>query len=143
MQDDTKVLLQECSKGCKMAIESLDQIMEFVDDAKLCKLIDNSKDKHREIEADVANLLAGIGQEDAEPGKMVSAFSWMTTEVKMMLNENNNQAVKIIMNGCNMGIQTISEHMNQCRDADEKSRSLADKLIKEEERLMKELKAYL
>lgn len=143
MQDDTRELLQECSKGCKMAIESLDQIMEFVDDSKLCKLIDDSKDKHHEIEKKAAEMLSQVGVKDEAPGKMTSAFSWMTTEVKMMLNENNNQAVKIIMNGCNMGIQTISEKLNQLRDADEKSRTLAENLVKEEERLMKELKAYL
>lgn len=54
----------------------------------------------------------------------------------MMTGEDENkQAVKIIMNGCNMGTQFITEAMHQCKDASSESISIAKKLIGMEENL--------
>lgn len=75
---------------------------------------------------------------------MVSTFSWMTTGVKMMTGEDENkQAVKIIMNGCNMGTQSITEAMHQCKDASSESISIAKKLIGMEENLRDDMQKYL
>ena len=74
---------------------------------------------------------------------MAAAFSWFTTEVKMLIKDDSTQIAKIMMNGCNMGIQSISEDLNKYTEASEESKALAKKLVKEEERFMKELKEYL
>ena len=47
------------------------------------------------------------------------------------------------MDGCNMGIQTLGERMNTLNQADGGAQSLARKIIKSEQDLMKELQAYL
>ena len=38
---DTQQLVQECNSGCKMAIYSMNQVIEYVGDEKLKKLIEN------------------------------------------------------------------------------------------------------
>ena len=40
MEDHTIRLLQECSKGCKMGIKSIEQVNEYVSDSKLRRIID-------------------------------------------------------------------------------------------------------
>ena len=41
MDEQTKKLLKECSSGCKMAINSLNQVRDFVKDEKLHQLLDH------------------------------------------------------------------------------------------------------
>ena len=48
-----------------------------------------------------------------------------------------------MMDGCNMGIQSVSEYLNQYPQASQESKSLAKKLVETEEMFMKELKKFL
>lgn len=144
MDNSTKKLLEECSVGCKMGIESMEQVQHHVTDAKIAATIEKSCSKHKELEEEISKILLRAGQPEKEPGVMVSTFSWMTTGVKMMTGEDENkQAVKIIMNGCNMGTQSITEAMHQCKDASSESISIAKKLIGMEENLRDDMQKYL
>lgn len=143
MQEDTRRLLQECNSGCKMAINSMQQIQKDVTDEGLAKLIRESTECHEKLEAESAKLLEENGEYEKDPGMMASAMSWMTTEMKMLLNRSDTEIAKIIMNGCNMGIQTITEKSHAYEAASPESKKLAEQLVKEEEKLMRELKKYL
>lgn len=143
MQDDTIKLLMECNLGCKMAVNSLNQISDFVTNPDLANLIEKSIAQHEQIGNDTSRKLDLAGAQEKEPGAMTSAFSWFSTEMKLRMNDSGNQAAKIIMDGCNMGIQSIGEKVNQFQDADQESQKLASDLIQAEEKLMKELKEYL
>lgn len=143
MQNDTIKLLRECNLGCKMAVNSLNQIAEFVTNPGLSSLIEKSIEQHKKIEKETSDALALAGADEKEPGAMTSAFAWVTTEMKLTINDGDGQAAKIIMNGCNMGIQTIGEKQNEFTDADKDACKLATDLIQIEETLMKELKEFL
>ena len=143
MEDNTRKLLEECNSGCKMAIESMDQVGPYVTDEKLKGTIQDYNTKHKELEKESSRLLAQEGETGKEPGMFASAFSWMTTEVKMMARDDNKQAAKIMMNGCNMGIQSISEDINKYSNASSESVSLAKKLVKAEENFMRDLERFL
>ena len=47
MDNSTKKLLEECSVGCKMGIESMEQVQHHVTDAKIAATIEKSCSKHR------------------------------------------------------------------------------------------------
>ena len=100
MDNSTKKLLEECSVGCKMGIESMEQVEHHVTDSGIAGVIEKYCSRHKELEAEVSKMLMRAGQPEKEPGVMVSTFSWMTTGVKMMTGEDENkQAVKILLNG--------------------------------------------
>ncbi len=143
MEDHTIKLLQECSKGCKMAIKSMNQVEEYVTDAKLRKVIDRYKEEHQKFDAEADKLLMWHGDEAKEPDMMAKAMSWMNTEVKMMMKDSDHQAATIMMNGCNMGIQTLCAAMKDYAGASNSSKKLAGDLIQSEERFRNEMKAYL
>ena len=50
MDNSTKKLLEECSVGCKMGIESMEQVQHHVTDAKIAATIEKSCSKHKELE---------------------------------------------------------------------------------------------
>lgn len=143
MEDHTVRLLQECSQGCKMGIKSMDQVGEYVTDSKLKKVIDQYKEEHKKIEDEADHLLMWHGQESKPPERMATAMSWLSTEMKMMMKDDDKQAAKIMMDGANMGIQSICGFMNQYAGASKSSLAVASDLVKTEERLRDEMKAFL
>lgn len=143
MDQATSSLLKECSSGCLMAVDSMNQVSRFVTDEKLEQILISYKKKHEQLEQKAAGLLKTAGEEVKQPGMAASAFSWITTEVKMKLKQDAAQVSKLMMNGCNMGIQSISEAINQNQCASKESRSLAEELVKTEEDFMKDLQQFL
>lgn len=143
MGEQTRKLLEECSKGCKMAAESIDQIREHIKDRKMQELVSGYRKKHRDLEREADRLLAEEGEEKPQAGLAVSAMSWITTNVKLLIDESGSQIAKLLMDGCNMGIQGITEAQNRYKEASRESRSLAEKLVKLEEQFSKDLKVYL
>lgn len=143
MQEDTRRLLQECNSGCKMAINSMQQLQEYTTDEGLAELIRKSTERHEKLEAESAKHLEENGEREKEPTMMASTMSWLTTEMKMMIKRSDTEIAKIIMNGCNMGIQSIVEKAHEYKNASPESKKLAEQLVKEEENLMRELKKYL
>ena len=143
MGDQTRKLLEECSYGCKMAIGSIDQIQEHVKDRKLKELISGYRKKHRDLEEESGALLAKEGEGAPPAGLAASAMSWITTNVKLMMDESSSRIAGLLMDGCNMGVQGITEAANRYKEASRESRSVAEKLVKLEEQFAKDLKVYL
>ena len=48
-------------------------------------------------------------------GNDASAFSKMTTEMKLMMKDDSSQVAKLVMDGCNMGIQTLGGYINDIK----------------------------
>ena len=59
------------------------------------------------------------------------------------MKNSDNQIAKVLMDGCNMGIQSIGEYMNEYTGASEEAKKIAKKLVKLEENFMSDLKKFL
>lgn len=136
-------LLKEIDSGCFMAINSFQQLEEYEMPQGLFQVVSKYKAKHDELQKEASRLLHEYDETDKQPGMMASAMSKMTTDLKMMMHEDATQITKIIMNGCNMGIQQIGEKMNKYEAASDEAKNLAKKLIKVEEDLLSDVKEYL
>lgn len=143
MQEDTRRLLQECNSGCKMAINSMKQVQEYVSEETLRKLIGESMKRHEEYEAESTKLLNENGEQEKSPNPCVTAFSWFTTELKMAMKKEDATMAKIMMDGCHMGIESLAKKLNEFTNASAESRSLTERIIKEEEEFMQQMKPFL
>ena len=112
MEEQTLHILNECSSGCKMAIHSMQQVLEYVENEKLEQVIMAAERKHKEIAARTAKALTCYGEKGKKPGAAAETFAWLTTEMKMLIRDDSSQIAKIMTNGCNMGIQSIMEVLN-------------------------------
>ena len=65
---DSVLLLQDCIAGCKMALESMDNIREHTDDKQLRELIDKYYDEHTRLSVDCRDMLDKAGADIKEPG---------------------------------------------------------------------------
>ena len=143
MDEQTRKLLEECTSGCQMAIDSMQQIKSYVKDKDLHQLIEHYINQHSRLNGRAKDRLIDAGCEIKEPGLMASAFSWFSTEVKLTVNDDNSQIAKLLIDGCSMGIKTLGERTNTLCQADRQADSVARKIIKLEEQMIRELEAYL
>ena len=143
VSQDTVELLKECDAGCKMAIDSMEQISKYVSDDKLKTIIQKYNGAHIKLEEDIHRLLNNIGEEDKDPSPIAKASSWIQSEVKMMMNCDSKQAAHLLTDGCNMGVKSLSKYLNKYKAADEKSKDITKRLIDLEQRLTLDMQRYL
>ena len=140
---DTVKLLKECDAGAKMAVSSIDEVLERVEASELKNLLQESKSHHEKLENDICSLLDNHNAEEKDPGPMAKGMSWMKTNMKMSWDGSDSTIADLITDGCNMGVKTLNRYLNQYQAADEKSKAICGKLISIEEQLCKDLRSYL
>ena len=61
----------------------------------------------------------------------------------MTFNGDNHQAAKLMMDGCNMGIQSVCEYENKYESASKESKDTAHELVKIEKDFMEKMERFL
>lgn len=143
MDANTVELLKECSSGCHMAMESVKKMREYTKDSKLNDLLEAYGEKHRKLEGKISDQLRDCGESESAPSKMAEIMAQTEMNVKMFMHPDDHQVAKIMMDGCNMGIQSVSEYVNKYPDASIESKDMAKQLIKIEEDFMQEMKGFV
>ena len=140
---DTIKLLQECDAGIKMAIASIDEVLEKICNVDMKQLLEESKKHHEKLKTDIHFLLESYRSEEKDPNPIAKGMSWMKTNMKMSMDYSDKTVADLITDGCNMGIKSLNKYLNQYAMADVISKKITEKLIRLEENLRKELSAYL
>ncbi len=143
MDESTIELLKECSSGCHMAMESVKKMREYTKDSTLNDLLEAYGEKHRKLEGEIADQLKSCGKYESEPAKMAEIMARTEMNVKMFMHPDDHQVAKIMMDGCNMGIQSVSGYVNKYPDASKESQNMAKQLIGIEEDFMQEMKGFV
>lgn len=141
--EDTVKLLRECDAGSKMAVTSIDEVLEMVESTELASLLKESKDHHSELGNEIHRMLNQFHVEEKEPSAMAKGMSWMKTNVKISMDHSDATIADLLTDGCHMGIKSLHRYMNQYRNASLLSRELCGRLVVIEEELCKELRSYL
>ncbi|MDE6912650.1 MAG: hypothetical protein K2P35_03020 [Lachnospiraceae bacterium] len=143
MQDDTIKLLRECNAGIKMGVSTLDEVLEHVQDEKLKNLLAKSKETHTELGNMTHAYLNEYHDDGKEPAMMAKVMSWVKTNVKLGGDDSDSAAADLVTEGCNMGIKSLYQYLNQYPAADDKVKKLAKDVAKAEEKLVEDLRPYL
>lgn len=143
MNEDSVNLLKECNSGCKSATDSMEQVLPFVSDEKLKKLIEDYDKKHIGIGDECHKLLNEAGEHEEDPNKLAMAMAWFGTEVKLVVNDKTDKIAELMIDGCNMGIKSLSKYNNKYKAAESKIRDLVFELISVEQDFMNELLGFL
>lgn len=141
--DDSIKLLKECDAGTKMAISSLDEVLEKVADSDLKQLLTESKGHHEKLRDEISDSLLRQNSEEKEPNSLAKGMSWLKTNMKIGLDNSDATVADLITDGCDMGIKSLYKYLNQYKAADAESRGLCQRLITIEEQLRDTLHPYL
>jgi phage shock protein A len=140
---DTVKLLKECDAGTKMAVLSIDDVLDKVTDDGLKGLLQESKNHHKELERKIVEELDKHRAEEKEPNPMAKGISWLKTNMKLAMDETDHTIADLMVDGCDMGVKSLSKYLNQYKAADEHSKDIAKRLIKLEEKLGEDIRPYL
>jgi len=143
MNDDTIKLLKECNAGCKSATNSMEQVLPYINNDSLKTLIDEYNAKHIKVGDECHQMLNELNEEEKDPAPMAKAFSWISTEVKLMIDDTSNKIADLLVDGCNMGIKSVSKYMNKYKAASKESFDLAMRIVNIEKEFMNNLLVYL
>lgn len=140
---DTLNLLKECDAGSKMAVASIDDVIDKVTSSELKSILSSSKEHHEQLGNELHSLLLKHNSDDKDPNPMAKGMSWMKTNMKMAMNESDHTVADLMTDGCNMGVKSLHKYMNQYKDADDASKHICCELIDIEENLCRDLHSYL
>lgn len=143
IEPDTVKLLRECDAGIKMGVSSIDEVMDYVRDDELRKLLTEGKREHDELKEEIKSQLSRYQDEGKDPNPMAKSMSFVKTNMKLVMNESDETIADLITDGCNMGVKSLNKYLHQYKAADETSKDLAKKLIKTEEKLAKDVSRFL
>ena len=143
IEQDTIKLLRECDAGIKMGIDSIEEVLDYVGDEKLEKLLTKCKDEHVGLEDEINRLLDKYHDDGKEPALIAQGMSWMKTNMKLAMNESDSTIADLMTDGCNMGVKSLNKYMNKYKGADEVSKDIAKRLINLEEELTVNIRQYL
>ncbi|MBQ3139026.1 MAG: hypothetical protein IJB68_05870 [Ruminococcus sp.] len=143
VEQDTIKLLRECDAGIKMGISALDEVTEYAHSADMREYLRESTEENEALKNDLQKILADYHDNGKEPNPIASGMSWIKTNVKLKMNESDATIAELMTDGCNMGIKSLSRYMNQYKAADERSKDLAKRLIKAEEKLSQNMRQFL
>ena len=131
-EPDTIKLLRECDAGIKMGTASIGEVLEKTTNEKLKKLLE-----------EIQNKLEQCHDTGKDTNPMAQGMSWMKTNVKLAMDESDATIADLITDGCNMGVKSLSRYLNQYQAADEETKDIAKKLIKQEEELSIHMRSFL
>ena len=142
-KDDTIRLLKECDSGTKMAVTSIDEVLDKVQSSDMKSLLTESKMHHEKLGNEIHSLLIEHNSEEKDPNPMAKGMSWLKTNMKVGMNETDAAVADVITDGCNMGVKSLHKYLNQYQAADKTSKDICKRLVSIEEELCKYLKDYL
>ena len=70
-------------------------------------------------------------------------MSWVKTNVKLAMEDSDASVASLMTDGCNMGVKSLSQYLNQYKAADEPSKAIARRLIDVEQQLVDDIRQYL
>lgn len=143
IESDTIKLLRECDAGIKMGVSSIDEVFSRVISPGMRGALSRCKREHKMLENECNALLNEFHDEGKSPNPLVQSMSYIKTEFQMAVNESDSEIASLMTDGCNMGIKSLNKYLNEYKAADERSKDITKKLIKQEQDLTSALSAYL
>ncbi len=143
IEQDTIKLLRECDAGVQMGIESIDDVRDSVRNPDLKEILVNCKKEHEDLCEEIEGALDRFGDDGKDPNPIAEGMSKLKTEWKLRMKDSDSTVADLMLDGCNMGVKSLSRYLNQYKAADESAKDIAKRLISLEERLGKDLRAWL
>ena len=143
VEQDTIKLLRECDAGVKMGVASLDDVLDQANSDTLKQYLKKCKQDHETLEHEIRGLLNRYHDDGKEPNPIAKGMSWLKTNMKLGMDQSDQTIAELITDGCNMGVKSLNQYLNQYQAADEVSKDITKRLIHLEERLAVDIRKFL
>lgn len=143
VEPDTIRLLRECDAGIKMGVSAISDVVDRVADKRFRHLLTDCKAEHDKLKTEIQTLLDKYGDDGKDPNPIAKGMSHMKTGMKLGMDDSDETIADLMTDGCNMGVKSLSQYLNQYKAADEISKDITRRLIALEERLAVDIRGFL
>lgn len=143
VEPDTIRLLRECDAGIKMGVSAISDVVDRVADKRFRHLLTDCKAEHDKLKTEIQTLLDKYGDDGKDPNPIAKGMSHMKTGMKLGMDDSDETIADLMTDGCNMGVKSLSQYLNQYKAADEISKDITKRLIALEERLAVDIREFL
>ena len=143
IESDTIKLLRECDAGIKMGTESIDEVIDKVEDVRFKQCLAECRGEHEALKNEIQTMLDEYQDEGKNPPVFVQSMSKMKTGIMMAVEKSDATIADLMTDGCNMGVKSLNRYLNQYEAAEEKAKDITKRLIHLEEQLVTDIRAYL
>lgn len=141
--EENKNSLDEINKGCTIAIEAINNLIDKVDNKDFKKVILKQLDHYHEIESKINELYTCYSQnEPHEVGPFIKMMNNYMTSVKTMMDHTDSKIAEMLLQGTNMGIIEGERILNN-KKVDKDIEKIIKCFIKDQEAITEDLKKYL
>ena len=140
---DTSRMLRECNSGIIMGASAIEKVLPRVKDKALAEALTVAKNTHKELGDETHGLLLSSGSDTSEAHRLARLMSDVKIGARMLVFPTDSAVASLMTDGCNMGIKSLYRYLNKYKNADQRSRSIAKRLIASEEYLNLKLRDYL
>ena len=143
MQTDTINLLRECNAGIKMGEDAIKQLLPHAKNEELRHTLEVCKNTHAALGDETHALLISHGADTKDPHPVARAMSSMKICGTMLMKNSDKNIAHLMTDGCDMGIKSLSAYLNKYKNADDKAKNIAKRLIASEEYLESKMRTFL
>ena len=129
IENDTVRLLRECDAGIRMGVDSINEVIDKVKGDSLRDVLTHCREEHETLGGEVRGLLDEYHDDGKKPNPVAKSMSWIKTNVEIAMDRSDETIASLMTDGCNMGVKSLSRYLNQYAAADERSKSVARRLI--------------
>ena len=97
-------ILKEISKDTKMGMDSINMVVEKVQDEKFQKLLDEQHNEYQNIFDRTQEILKQHGETIEDVPAMQKMMGWMGIQMNTMNDKSNSQLSELLIQGNDMGI---------------------------------------
>ena len=141
--DENTELLNYVYQNSQMGVETIDQLLDIIEDGDFKKQLISQKNEYREINEEAEKLLNENGYDE----KGISAFdkirSYLMINIQTLADKSTSHVAEMMLTGSNMGIINAIRNIKKYDDADKNILNLMKKLLRFEENNMEKLKEFL
>ena len=142
-ETDTVKLLRECDVGIRMGIESIDDVLPHVHSEPMHEQLTACRKQHDRLKGEIGRMLAAVGVDGKEPPAIARGMSHVKTRMRLATKPCESTVAELVIDGCHMGVKSLSRFLNRYEGADEQSRQITRDLIRAEDDLGTRMRLFL
>lgn len=137
-------LLNFIYQNSEMGVETLNQIIEIVENPSLARQLESQRSSYKHIHQKSKEMLNENGYDEKAISTLEKISAYIMINLKTLTDKSDTHIAEMLIQGSNMGIIDAAKKINEYEDSAEKTIiSLMKKLKKFEEENAEKLKAYL
>jgi len=136
-------LLEQVYRNTQMGIEALPLLASKAQDASLKGVLHEQWKDYKQLNKKAAQMMRSQGMAVKDLSEASKMSSTAMTNMKTLMDRSASHLAEMAIDGSNTGITKITKALHDSRQSDKKAISLAEDLLKTEERNLKELREFL